>query len=248
MNDSLSVTSTGAGSTLSSNAVGMPSQVASRAPNQAPQPAQAPQPTQALQPESKPTASLAQPADSAMPQPTPSGARPQLSPMPEVAPAPQPAPVPLADGASLDSMASQSTEVHRPASTIAVTLAGNNEWGELVEQTSLDGFAKELAMNCACERLSDDKVILSLSPKTEHLLRPDRIESIQQALRAAFNPNVVVTLDVEESDKETPAECLARLGYEQVEQAKENIKNDPGVKAIMSEFGATLNEESIKPL
>jgi len=134
------------------------------------------------------------------------------------------------------------------ASIIAVTLAGNNEWGELVEQTSLEGFAKELAMNCSCERLADDKVILSLAPKSEHLLRPDRVESIQAALRALTNSNLEVTLNVEESEKETPAECLARLGYEQAEQAKENLKNDPGVKALMSEFGATINEESIKPI
>ena len=76
----------------------------------------------------------------------------------------------------------------------------------------------------------------------------DSVEAIELALKAVISPSVVVVLEIEESDKETPAECLQRLGYEQVEQAKENIKNDPGVKAIMSEFGATLNEESIKPI
>lgn len=133
-------------------------------------------------------------------------------------------------------------------SLIAVTLAGNNEWGELLEQTDLQGFAKELAMNCACECMTDDKVILALSPKVEHLLRDDRVEQIQESLRKVLKPHLIVTLDVEESDKETPSECLSRLGFEQHEEAVSNIKTDPAVQAIMSEFGATINEQSIKPV
>ena len=128
-----------------------------------------------------------------------------------------------------------------------MTLAGNNEWGELVEQTNLSAFPKELAMNCACEKLADDKIILALSPSREHLLRPGRLEAIQEAVRIITKKDTIVTLDIEESDRETPTDCLSRLGHEQFEQTKENFKSDPGVKAFISEFGATLNEESIKP-
>ncbi len=102
-------------------------------------------------------------------------------------------------------------------------------------------------MNCACEKLGDEKIVLSLAPLQEHLLRPGRLESIQQAIRLITNKETIVTLDVEESDRETPADCLSRLGYEQLEQTKENFKSDPGVKAFIDEFGATLNEDSIKP-
>jgi DNA polymerase-3 subunit gamma/tau len=102
-------------------------------------------------------------------------------------------------------------------------------------------------MNCACEKLGDDKIVLSLSPLQEHLLRPGRLDNIEQAIRLITNKATLVTLDVEESDRETPADCLARLGYEQLEQTKESFKSDPGVKAFINEFGATLNEESIKP-
>ena len=103
-------------------------------------------------------------------------------------------------------------------------------------------------MNCACEKFSDDKVALALSPSKQHLLRPGRLENIEEAIRHLTNKETKVTLELEESDRETPADCLARLGYQQFEQTKENFKSDPGVKALMSEFGATLNEESIKPL
>ncbi len=125
---------------------------------------------------------------------------------------------------------------------------GNNEWGELVEQSELLGFAKELAMHCACERLSDDKVDLSLAPRNQHLLKPERVDEIQQQVRLIMNNNTTLTIEVEESDKETPNECLERLENERIEQTKQGLNNDPGIQALMSEFGATINEQSIKPI
>jgi DNA polymerase-3 subunit gamma/tau len=150
---------------------------------------------------------------------------------------------------AMDSGSSQGpkpAQVARPT-PIAVTLSGNNEWGELVEQSELVGFAKELAMHCACEKLSDDKVILSLSPKVQHLLKPDRIAQIQDQIQKVLNTKAEFIIEIEESDKETPAECLERLGVEQIEQTRQGLHDDPGVQALMSEFGATINEQSIKP-
>jgi DNA polymerase-3 subunit gamma/tau len=149
-------------------------------------------------------------------------------------------------------MGNASSQGPKPAqvaspSPIAVTLSGNNEWGELVEQSELVGFAKELAMHCACERLSDEKVVLSLSPKVQHLLKPDRVAQIQTQIQNLLNTKAEVFVEVEESDKETPAECLERLGVEQIEQTRQGLHDDPGVQALMSEFGATINEQSIKP-
>ena len=103
-------------------------------------------------------------------------------------------------------------------------------------------------MNCACEKLADDKVVLSLSPKVEHLFNDQRLVDIENAVQAMMSSRPVVSLEVEESDKETPAECLERLGFEQFEQTKENLQNDPGIKALVTEFGAKINEQSIKTL
>jgi DNA polymerase-3 subunit gamma/tau len=150
---------------------------------------------------------------------------------------------------TMGNVLSQSPKPAQEASptSIAVTLSGNNEWGELVEQSELLGFAKELAMHCACERLSDEKVVLSLSPKVQHLLKPDRVAQIQTQIQKFLNTKAEVFVEVEESDKETPAECLERLGVEQIEQTRQGLHDDPGVQALMSEFGATINEQSIKP-
>jgi DNA polymerase-3 subunit gamma/tau len=133
-------------------------------------------------------------------------------------------------------------------SSIAVTLAGNNEWGELVEQTQLTGFSKELAMNCSCERLTEEQISLCLDPKMQHLFKPERVAEIQTEIQAVSQKDTIVEVVLEESDKETPAGCLERLGFEQLEQTKSSFNSDPGLKALMSEFGATINEQSVKPV
>lgn len=134
-------------------------------------------------------------------------------------------------------------------SAVAVTLAGNNEWGELIEQTALIGLGKELAMNCACEKISDEIIMLALAPASEHLFKPERLDEVQGELRKTLkNNDLSVEIQVEPSEKETPAECLERLGFEHQEQTKHTIRNDPGVRALVSEFGAVLNEDSIKPI
>ena len=139
-------------------------------------------------------------------------------------------------------------QASRQASAIAITLAGNNEWGELIEGTSLVGMAKELAMNCAAERISDERIDLCLSPKLEHLHSDSRFDEIKSAVMAATNSAISIKLDIDDSDRETPAECLSRLGFEHEEQVRESMVSDPGVKFLMSEFGAKIKENSIKPL
>lgn len=135
----------------------------------------------------------------------------------------------------------------RTPSARAITLAGNNEWGELIEQSHMVGLSKELALNCACESLGENVIRLCLSPQWKHLYKDERKNDIQEAMRALKNPQLTVEIEFEDSETETPAECLVRLGHEQQEQTKQVLSDDPVVQALRSEFGATMNEQSIKP-
>jgi DNA polymerase-3 subunit gamma/tau len=132
-------------------------------------------------------------------------------------------------------------------SIVAVQLAGNNEWGELVEQSSLQGMSKELAMHSACEKLGEDEISLSLAPKNKHIYLDARFAEIEAAMSALFNRTMIVKIEFEDSDRETPAECLARLGVQQIEQTKESLQQEPGLQAVMSEFGASIDDSSIEP-
>lgn len=151
------------------------------------------------------------------------------------------------DTRSVDAPRDRSGGGDKPHSASALALAGQNEWGEIVEQTNLSGMPRQLAMNCACEKLDEEKITLSLAPSLKHLLNPDRLAEVQAAVQQLSGQALQLSIEVEESDKETPAECLQRLGFEQKSQIKAEIESDPGVKALMSEFGASIVEQSIKP-
>lgn len=132
-------------------------------------------------------------------------------------------------------------------STAAIALAGNNEWGEIIEQTNLSGLNKELAMNCACEKLNEQEIELLLSPSNKHLFRESRQQEIEQSLNEFLPAPVKLSITIEESDKETPAECLLRLQHDKLRETTENLNNESGVKDLMREFGATMNEASVRP-
>lgn len=152
------------------------------------------------------------------------------------------------DNAQAPTQVNHPAEQQQSVSAIAVTLAGNNEWGEIVEQTNMVGLSKEMAMNCACEKITDELINLTIAPKVKHLFKSSRVDELQQALRDFMNSKVTVQVEIEESDKETPSECLQRLGFEQLEQTKQGLADDPNVKTLMTEFGARINESSVKPI
>ena len=137
---------------------------------------------------------------------------------------------------------SEQTEV----STAAMTLAGNNEWGELIEQTSISGLSKELAMNCACEKLNDTDIVLCLHPNKKHLFKDSRQQEIEQAINGFLPASIKLSISIEESDKETPAECLQRLQHNKLRETTASLSNESGVQDIMREFGAVLNESSVR--
>lgn len=154
------------------------------------------------------------------------------------------APSAFAPSPSAPSPSAPSPSVPSPE---AVALAGENEWGVLVEQSALQGLSKQLAMNCACERLGAEAIQLALAPSMQHLFKEERRSDIETEISRTLKTQVQVKIAFEDSDIETPAECLQRLGAERHSEAKNQLVQDPGIKALISEFDATIVEQSIKP-
>lgn len=125
-------------------------------------------------------------------------------------------------------------------------LAPHNEWGALVEQSALAGMTKELALNCACEKLTDEQIELALSPQLKHLYKKERVDEITEAIKPIMPLLSAIVMDVEESNKETPAECLKRLGFERQQQARQDIEKEPSMQALVSEFGVKIVEGSVQ--
>ena len=125
------------------------------------------------------------------------------------------------------------------------TVPDLKDGGQLVEQMSVNGLVKELAMNLGLSRQSEDTFFLELDPSHEHLLDPGRVDLITHELRRLDIP-VSINVQVTKSDIETPALRNKRLNDEKHRAAEQALAEDPNVQALQEKFGATIVKESIR--
>jgi DNA polymerase-3 subunit gamma/tau len=130
--------------------------------------------------------------------------------------------------------------------TVADPASG--DWLALVEQLDIKGMARELALNCALQELSEQAVVLAVDPTHARLLNEARRRQIEQALSGHFGrPFGLKILQEGEFRGETPARRQAREREARKQQAIQSIEADENVKALKDAFGATVNYDSIRP-
>lgn len=120
-------------------------------------------------------------------------------------------------------------------------------WQKIIDEMSLVGLVKELAGHCALKEHNEGKVHLVLSPDKEHLLNQTQKERLANALEMRFGKGTQLKISIEEPEAETPAQKKAREEKERQQVAESSLKGDANVKAMEEIFGATLDEESIRP-
>ena len=120
-------------------------------------------------------------------------------------------------------------------------------WQKIIDEMSLVGLVKELAGHCALKEHNEAKVHLVLSPDKEHLLNQTQKERLANALEMRFGNGTQLKISIEEPEAETPAQKKAREEKERQQVAESSLKGDANVKAMEEIFGATLDEESIRP-
>jgi len=126
--------------------------------------------------------------------------------------------------------------------------AGDQDWAEVLAGLSLSGAARQLASNCMFASRNGKVLELTLDQTQAHL----RTDSLQEKLRAALSERLGEELRLQISlgrpAAETPAQRRQREEAELQRKAVASIKGDPNVRAMQQVFGATLDEESIKPV
>jgi len=126
--------------------------------------------------------------------------------------------------------------------------AGDQDWAEVLAGLSLSGAARQLASNCMFASRNGKVLELTLDQTQAHL----RTDSLQEKLRTALSERLGEELRLQISlgrpAAETPAQRRQREEAELQRKAVASIKGDPNVRAMQQVFGATLDEESIKPV
>src|SRR5690606_20980744 len=170
------------------------------------------------------------------PAPRPAPVAPPPGPVRQSAPerAPEPKPAPVAAPAAPAPAA-------RPVDLDAAT------WPDFVAALDLRGPVKELAASAGFVAWSDGVLRLSLPAADDHLKAPFLVSQLASPLAAPFGIQPQIRFDAVEAVAETLHARNERQRDERQASAESAFLADPHVQRLMSQHGAKLVPDSIRP-
>lgn len=136
----------------------------------------------------------------------------------------------------------------KPQAVVAKVVESDNTWATTVESLDLVGVLKQLAMHCVVKHQEDDVMQLALEPANEYLYTKERQDRLQDALSVSSGKAIRLSIELEKSQLETPAEQGIRHQQAKQDAAEQAIKGDENVQKIIETFNATVDENSIQPV
>lgn len=132
-----------------------------------------------------------------------------------------------------------------PAPPIKAT---TTDWPAVVRLLKLDGFARQLAANCAAEQCSAESVKLTLATAHASFHNQKVEQRLKEALSDYFGAPVSLSIRIGEPVAETPAEQQARATRQRQVAAQEEIENDGTVRAMLETFNGQIIPDSVRPV
>ena len=122
----------------------------------------------------------------------------------------------------------------------------NGNWRGLVDELKL-GLARELAKHCELIAFDEHSISLSVPEAQKHLLSPNYQEKLGSAIAQYFNKKIKLQFSIGGTGN-TPAKQITQERAEAQANAENAIEEDGFVRALISDFGATIIPNSIKPI
>lgn len=122
----------------------------------------------------------------------------------------------------------------------------NGNWRGLVDELKL-GLARELAKHCELIAYDEHSISLSVPDSQKHLLSPNYQEKLSSAIAQHFDKKIKLQFSIGGTGN-TPAKQISQEKAQAQANAETAIEEDGFVQALISDFGATIIPNSIKPL
>lgn len=120
-------------------------------------------------------------------------------------------------------------------------------WASVVAALPIDGMVRNLAMHAVLASRDGDRWTLNMDPGHQVLATPERINALQQALGNAMTQRVSLEVVALAGTTGTPAERAEAARLKKLQQTRDSISRDPVVQALVRDFNARLDIESIEP-
>lgn len=134
------------------------------------------------------------------------------------------------------------------SSEAASNVTIQSPWHEIVAALAIAGADRQLASQCVLSAVNGHDFVLNLPPANAPYLNKDRQERIQQALIDLFSVNIKVTIEMKESETESPAMREQRIEKEKIATAEAIINADANVKTFLEAFDGAIQPGSVQPV
>lgn len=121
-------------------------------------------------------------------------------------------------------------------------------WIELCEQMGMTGMTGNIVRQTTLVTEDGDNWLLHLDPQHSALFNANQQKRINDSLNQTLGRSVQLQIEVHTPAAETPALALARRRARQQADAVLSIEQDPVIQTLMTDFGARILPDSIRPL
>lgn len=121
-------------------------------------------------------------------------------------------------------------------------------WCEIFDAFDLPGMLGSVVAHCELTVCDADSGRIQLTLAQEHaaLYNPRMLERLQLSLSDAYDRAIDVSIEIGETQEETPAAYRARKQAEALAAARDALMHDEGLNLLMQQFDAQLDESSIR--
>jgi len=183
------------------------------------------------------------------PAPPPEPAPPiEIRPSAPVRPQAQPDPV---NGLPAAAVYNDPGKVHArepDGSKLLLSELATDQWVALKQQLGLTGMTESIAASVSLERIAGQALCFHYTQAQRAVLTEVHRERISGALEHYFNASLEVEFAEQKQTMETPFEYSQRKRAERMERAVNDLRNDPIVQHLISQFGGRLELDSVVPI
>ncbi len=122
-----------------------------------------------------------------------------------------------------------------------------DKWSHMIDAMELTARLRQLAIHATIEESSTDDVLrLKLDQSTKHLKSDAAHQLLEERISQYLNRKITVEVEVVEQTNADPYQIQSHINDKRLAYAITLIKEDPVVHALISNFQAELDEQSIK--
>jgi DNA polymerase-3 subunit gamma/tau len=139
-------------------------------------------------------------------------------------------------------------DLEEPAEVLSLNTYSPKQWQQQFRQLGFGGVLGNIASHCLLDKVDGATFSLVLDESNATLLNDNHKQRIEEHLSTVFGESIKVEMLVAPVNAETPAKRRQRLIAEKMQYAQQVMQADENVQALIAEFSAALDTESVKPL